>query len=141
MRLFVPQLEGNHAMTIRITGLLALSVVIPMWGQALTSGQSTTPVPARWTILFRSDDPSLWGKNVRNSRGEQIAIPLKYAPAKFRYLRLRRMDTGEDLILPLTRSQLQNGKPGSSEAAFWWNGTAKEEWEGRHLGIVQRPRH
>jgi hypothetical protein len=51
------------------------------------------------------------------------------------------MDTREALILPLTPDQLQNSKPGDAEAAFWWNGTAKEEWKGRHLGIVQAPRH
>jgi hypothetical protein len=58
-----------------------------------------------------------------------------------RYLRLRRMDTGEALILPLSFADLRNGKPPSVAGGPWWNGTAKKEWEGRHLGISQPPRH
>jgi hypothetical protein len=93
---------------------------------------------ANWTVLFRSDDPSVWDTD---SPGKKYAIPLKQAPAKFRYLRLRRMDTGESLILPLTSAELRNGKAPSAEAGSWWNGTAKLDWEGRHLGIAQAPRH
>jgi hypothetical protein len=126
---------------MRAAGLLVLSVVNLAWSQAPADKQDTPPAPASWTILFRADDPSAWDKDAKGATGEQIAIPLKFAPDKFRYLRLRRMDTGEALILPLTPDQLQNGKPGAAEAAFWWNGTAKEEWKGRHLGIVQAPRH
>jgi hypothetical protein len=94
---------------------------------------------ALWIALFRSDDPSMWDTESR--RGENVAIPLSWAPATFRYLRLRRMDTGEALILPLSSDELKNGKPPSSEEGFWWNGTAKKDWEGRHLGIAQGPRH
>ncbi len=129
------------SMTMRVAGLLVLSVVYPTWAQAPAEKQDTTPAPARWTILFRSDDPSAWDKDAKGPKGEQIALPLKFAPDTFRYLRLRRMDTGEALILPLTRDQLQNGKLGTPETAFWWNGTAKEEWKGRHLGIVQGTRY
>jgi hypothetical protein len=131
--------EVSMSITMRVAGLLVLSTVNLAWGQAPTDKQNTKLEPARWTILFRADDPSVWDKDAKGAKGEQIAIPLKYAPA-FRYLRLRRMDTGEALILPLTRDQLENGKPRAPEEAFWWNGTAKEEWKGRHLGIVHGPR-
>jgi hypothetical protein len=125
---------------MRVAGLLVLSAVNPAWCQAPADKQDNTPAPTRWTVLFRADDPSVWDKDAKGAKGEQIAIPLKYAPATFRYLRLRRIDTGEALILPLTREQLQNGKSATADTAFWWNGTAKEEWKGRHLGIVQGPR-
>jgi hypothetical protein len=92
---------------------------------------------ARWVVLFQADDPSVWDTD---SRGEKFAVPLRWAPALVHYLRLRRMDTGEALILPLTRDQLYNGKTPTREAGYWWNGTAKEEWKGRHLGIAQAPR-
>src|SRR5262249_10224163 len=62
-------------------------------------------------------------------------------PANTRYLRLRRMDTGEALILPITRAELTNGNLPAPEAGCWWNGTAKEDYKGRHLGIGQAPRH
>jgi hypothetical protein len=124
----------------RVAVLLVLSAVGPAWGQAPADKQETPPVPARWTILFRSADPSVRDQDAKNAKGEQIAIPLKFAPAKFRYLRLRRMDTGEALILPLTPDQLQNGKPPKPEEGFWWNGANVDEYKGRHLGIVQGPR-
>jgi hypothetical protein len=53
------------------------------------------------------------------------------------YLRLRRMDTGEALILPLSFAELRNGQPPSATKGTCWNGTAKKEWQGRHLGIAQ----
>ena len=123
-----------------VTGLMVLCVVSAAWGQAPADKQDAAPPPASWTILFRSDDPSVWNTDAKGAKGEQIAIPLKFAPETFRYLRLRRMDTGDALILPLTPDDLQNGKPAAPETGSWWNGTAKEEWKGRHLGIVQAPR-
>ena len=51
------------------------------------------------------------------------------------------MDTGEALILPLTSDQLQNGKPPTPEAGFWWKGANEDDYKGHHLGIVQGPRH
>lgn len=119
-----------------LVGLLILAAVALSCGQA----QDAAPVPAKWTILFRADDPAVWDTDAK-ANGQQIAIPLQFAPATFRYLRLRRMDTWDALILPMTREQMQNGKPPARESSFWWNGTSKEEWKGRHLGIVQGPRH
>ena len=129
------------SIAMQIAGLVAAAAVSFARGQAPADKPDGAPPPARWTILFRSDDPSAWDRDAKGTRGEQIAIPVKYAPANTRYVRLRRMDTREALILTLTPDQLQNGKPGAAETAFWWNGTAKEEWKGRHLGIAQTPRH
>jgi hypothetical protein len=125
---------------MRVAGLLVLSAVLPAWGQAPADKKDDKPAPARWTVLFRSDDASVWGKNAKNRQGQQVAIPLRFAPENMRYLRLRRMDTGEAQILPLTVEQLENGKPGGKEDYFWWNGTAVHGWGGLHLGIVQAPR-
>jgi hypothetical protein len=125
----------------RVAGLLVLCVAIPARGQAPTTKPDTAPPASRWTILFRSDDPSLWGTNAKDRNGQQVAIPLRYAPDSMRYLRLRRMDTFDTLILPLTRDQLRNGKVGEADASFWWNGSADFAYGGHHLGIVQAPRH
>jgi hypothetical protein len=126
---------------VRGVGLLILFAVAPAWGQAPADKKDAPAAPARWTLLFAYDDPAVWDKDAKNTKGEQVAIPLKFAPEKFRYLRLRRMDTGEALILPLTPDQLRNGKPHDPDAAFWWNGTAQEDWKGRHLGIVEGKRY
>jgi hypothetical protein len=111
-------------------------------GQAPATNPEPAAAPTTWTVLFRSDDPAAWDSNAKDSKGEQIAIPVRFAPSTIHYLRLRRMDTGEAQILPVTRADLQNGRPPSAaDVAFWWNGSAKEDWKGRHLGIVQAPRH
>jgi hypothetical protein len=125
----------------RVAGLLLLSAASLATAQPTAEKKDDAPTPTRWTILFRSDDPSVWNKDAKNSKGEQVAIPLKYAPEDVHYVRLRRMDTGDALILPITRDQLQNGKPHDPEAAFWWNGSAKEEYQARHLGIVEGTRY
>jgi len=124
--------------TLRGTGLLLVCVVsFASAGHvsALPPGAWKDTPRAKWTILFRSDDPALWDTDTKGK-----AIPLDAAPAKFQFLRLRRMDTGDALILPIDPEDLTNGKP-DPEARYWWNGTAKKDWEGRHLGIVQAPRH
>ncbi len=77
-----------------------------------TPDQKTSGPPAvrpdaeRWTVLFRSDDPRVWDTD---SKGEKFAIPLKKAPTVIHYLRLRRMDTGQFLIVGMTRNLLHKG--------------------------------
>jgi hypothetical protein len=100
------------------------------------SPQEAEQPKAKWTILFRSDDPSKW-----DTRTKGVAIPLDSAPAKFRYLRLRRMDTDEAMILRMDPDQLRNGTHDISEKGYWWNGTSKKGFGGHHLGIVEGPRH
>ncbi len=102
------------------------------------AGRPSAVESERWTVLFRADDPSLWNTD---TRGERFAVPLREAPASMRYLRLRRMDTKEALILPLTRAQLHNRRVPRPDNGYWWNGSAKEDWKGLHLGIAQGPRY
>ncbi len=128
-------------LVVKVAGLLILSSMAPVLGEPPADKQDDAPAPPRWTCLFRADDPSVWDTNAKGTKGEQIAVPLKFAPATFRYLRLRRMDTGEALILPLTPDDLQNGKPAIPEDGFWWQGENKDDYKGHHLGIVQGPRH
>jgi serine/threonine protein kinase len=92
----------------------------------------------RWTVLFRSDDPRRWNMDCD---GKDYAIALLRAPATIHYLRLRRMDTKEMLILPLSRAQLDKATQPAEPKGYSWNGTAKEEWGALHLGIATAPRH
>jgi serine/threonine protein kinase len=92
----------------------------------------------RWTVLFRSDNPRLWNTD---SDGKDYAISLRRAPATIHHLRLRRMDTKEMLILPLSRAQLDKANHPAEPKGYSWNGTAKEEWGALHLGIAAAPRH
>lgn len=92
----------------------------------------------RWTVLFRSDDPRPWNTDCD---GKDYAIALRRAPETIHYVRLRRMDTKEMLILPLSRAQLDKATQPVEPKGHSWNGTAKEEWGARHLGIAESPRH
>jgi serine/threonine protein kinase len=100
--------------------------------------EKKVPVPPRWTVLLRSDDPTVWNSD---SAGERFAIPLKRAPDPIRFLRLRRMDTREALVLPLTRKELDGVSFPNAPGEYRWNGTNRVEWGGRHLGIAEGPRH
>jgi hypothetical protein len=96
------------------------------------------PAPARWTVLFRSDDPAVWNTN---SPAPKFAVPLDQAPAAINYLRLKRMDTGAFMILPLNRGQLDRAEEPGRLQPYGWNGTAKAEYCALHLGITQTPRY
>jgi hypothetical protein len=124
-----------------VAGLLAAAAVVAASTGSPAEDKGTEPAKTEWTILFRTDDPSVWDKDAKNEKGQQVAIPVRHAPKATKYLRLRRMDTGDAQILPLTHDQLLNGTPPTPETGYWWNGTAKEEYQARHLGIVQGPRY
>src|SRR5206468_940802 len=57
-----------------------------------------------WTILFRSDDPGYWDTP---GNAANYAIPLFRAPAGTRFLRLKRMDTGEAIIVAVATGQMR----------------------------------
>jgi hypothetical protein len=104
-----------------------------------TAAKAANPAdPEKWIVLFRADDPSAWDSP--SYTAERFAVPLHLVP-DFRYLRLRRMDTEEALILQMTRAHLRNDKPLYPETGYWWSGTASLAYGGRHLGIVQGPRY
>jgi serine/threonine protein kinase len=108
----------------------------------LTKEDPKTPVtvpdaPPGWVVLFRSLDPSLW--NTDSPDENRFAIPLARAHSKICYLRLKRMDTGEMLIVPITRATLTQQVRSLREQEFAWNGAATEAFGGRHLGIAQGP--
>ncbi|HTU20143.1 MAG TPA: hypothetical protein VMG10_18910 [Gemmataceae bacterium] len=96
------------------------------------------PPPRGWVVLFRSDDPSVWNTD---SRGTKYALPVRRAHSKIRYLLLKRMDTREALILPISHKQLARAAFPPEAGGYSWNGTAHLEWGGRHLGIAQSPRY
>jgi serine/threonine protein kinase len=106
-------------------------------GNPVPGPNAAPPAAGTWTVLFRADDPSVWNTD---SAGQSFAVPLHRVPEDVRYLRLRRLDTGEALLLPVTRSQLFREPGPDSRGTYWWNGTARAEHGGRHLGIVQAPR-
>lgn len=77
--------------------------------------------------LFRGLDPRQW-----NTRGES-ARPIDTAPEGIGYLRLKRLDTGESVVTPITRAELLSG--GSAKARRGWSGRGEQYFGACHLGL------
>src|SRR6185369_1395087 len=86
--LFARGARASGRFGVMVAGLLILSVLAPAQGQAPADYKDATA--AKWTILFCADAPSLWDTDAKGAKGERLAMPLKSAPTKIRYLRLRR---------------------------------------------------
>lgn len=84
-----------------------------------------------WLVLFRSADPSIWGKDMKADRNN-YAIDLKTVPQDIKYVRLTNTKTGDYRIVPVTRAKLTST---GGDGRFGWNGTNKHEYNGYHLGI------
>jgi hypothetical protein len=120
-------------------GLVCL-IMWPPFGRRSDRGSAGNPasdLAEGWLVLFRSDDPALWNTD---SPGEQFAIPVQRVPDTVRFVRLTRLDTRERLIVPVTPGQLLGIPRQIPAEGHWWNGTAREEFGARHLGVVQAPR-
>ncbi len=95
-----------------------------------------TKAATDWMVLFRSADPSVW--NTDSPDQAKFAIPVTRAPKSIRYLRLKRMDTGETQIISVRHADLaQAPQQIPDHPDFVWNGSANEAFGGRHLGIAE----
>jgi clan AA aspartic protease (TIGR02281 family) len=85
---------------------------------------------ARWTVLFRGDDPSIWNHaRGKSSDRNGYAVDVNAAaPEETRFLRIRRTDSGEAVITNLHKDALLT----STET---WIGSAWVGYGGTHLGI------
>lgn len=83
-----------------------------------------------WTILFMADDPLAWNFPIRSKYC--YAVPLTAAPERFRYLRMRRMDTKEQVIIATSRfkSDVWPSK------TIWFRGDKPINRGGCALGII-----
>ncbi|MFO0967231.1 MAG: hypothetical protein U0793_16830 [Gemmataceae bacterium] len=101
------------------------------------AGPDEGPPPRGWTVLFRSDDPSIWNSD---TPGENFAVPLYRAHSRIKYLRLKRTDTGAALIVPVRRDELEREGAPAGDKGVAWNGGDREEYGGFHLGVIEGPR-
>jgi len=93
--------------------------------------EAETPDDWQELLLFRSCEPSIWNHKV-NENENHCAISLDQVPEDVAYLRLRRLDSGQGLVISLqTRDLTQDG--GDNIVAF--NGSNEEFYGARHLGI------
>lgn len=82
-------------------------------------------------VLFRSNDPGLWGSEVYTGMNRR-ARRLDWLPEGLAYLRLRRLDTGEGLVAPVTNAQLTDDGDGQSRG---FNGANEFFYGAHHLGF------
>jgi formylglycine-generating enzyme required for sulfatase activity len=96
-----------------------------------TGGSANTKDSEEWTVLFRSDDPSFWNKEMA-FKGN-YAIPLAEAPVGVRFLRMKRVSSGATVIIPMSNDKLV--KNGSVTDKYGWAGANDLSWGGHKLGI------
>lgn len=82
-------------------------------------------------VLFRANDPAIWGTEVflganRRSRS------LDHLPEGLAYLRLRRVDTGEGVVCPITDTAITDDGDGQP---CGFNGTNELYYGAHHLGL------
>lgn len=91
-----------------------------------------------WKVLFRANDPALW--NTASNDENAFSMALDDFADEIRWLRMRRIETNEGAIIPLTRGDLLKVK--ELDDGVFWNGTGSRVSSGgkthRKLGIVSR---
>ncbi|MFV1995911.1 MAG: hypothetical protein ACC661_10785 [Verrucomicrobiales bacterium] len=83
-------------------------------------------------VFFQSACPEIWNKNAVDGKGG-FAFHVCRIPEKIQFLKMRRMDNGDAVIIPMTRDDLLRD-PGK-EPSFGWNGGNEHFFGGYHLGI------
>jgi len=92
--------------------------------------------PKGWLVVFRSADPSLWNKDRNTPAGMALEIKPN-VPESVRYVRIRRMDTGDSVITDVTKRGLSYYRiegPGD----YGWNGSNGLAPRGASMGIFHK---
>lgn len=87
----------------------------------------------RWTVVFRSADPSLWNTEA-NAGPDQFAVPVHNVPGDIKYVRITLVSTKASVIVAAGRDDLLKDEGGSGR--YRWNGSNKFEFGGNHLGAI-----
>jgi hypothetical protein len=105
-------------------------------GDPITAHAAIPMLKNEWHVVFRSSDPTLWGKD--KSDENSFSVALEDFPKEIQFLRLKRMDTGEFLIIPMTNEALNGGPIGTR---LHWCRHTDPKFRSQHLGLadVGRP--
>lgn len=95
-----------------------------------TSSKKAEPKQG-WTVIFRSDNPELWDTDHKADE-EGFGMRLEEVLDGIKFLRLRRTDTKECVIIEISKDEL--GIEGE-DGEFGWNGSNKFFSGGGHLGV------
>jgi hypothetical protein len=90
------------------------------------------PPATGWTVLFRSDDPSIWNTDV-NDNANRFARSLASIPIeRVRYLRIVEARSNQFVIISISRDKLAELMDGPR---YGWEGTNHTNSGAYHLGI------
>src|SRR4051794_18138212 len=126
-----------------VVAFIALSVSSARGADAPATTHATTSASADWTILFRADDPLIWNTDAGGdaAAANGYAITLDKTPQDVRYLRIKRMDTGDAVIIPATRDIVI--RKGNLGGEYYWNGATDpvtgDGKTNRVIGLAYRP--
>lgn len=100
-------------------------------GEGKTNEVAQSSGVGKWTVIFRSNDPADW------LAGKKRDCPkLEDIPDDFKYLRLKRMDTSQAIIIPLTKAALnKSDRDRDDRDKPWWHGSNRFDSKAYHLGI------
>lgn len=105
---------------------------LPRIARSVFDGQQLVAYPEQ--VVFRGSHPKFWGiKVTKPENGVDHSIPAAEVRSDINYVRIRRVDTRDSVVTPITKGQLFS--PGPREASCGWNGLCEEFFGGRHLGI------
>jgi hypothetical protein len=89
---------------------LVIGLMVLVWGSAgfgREAAKGGSSDEAGWVVLFRADDSLIWNKDVGDaSAANGFAMKVDRAPQKVKFLRFKRIDSGEAVIVPIKRDQL-----------------------------------
>ncbi len=97
-----------------------------------TAASAKAAAAAReWVVVFRADDPALWDTDTDEGE-DRRATRIETAARSIRYLRLRRLDTDEAVIVAVTHADL--AADGDADR-YSWQGSKHAAEGALHLGI------
>lgn len=95
-------------------------------------GPTVPPSEEEDLVFFHSAYPEIWNKNVVDGKGG-FALNICRAPRNTRFVKVRRVDNGMAVIIPVTLKKL--GEKMEEKKGLGWNGSNEFFFGGHHLGI------
>ena len=106
-------------------------VRLPEIAKGVFDGKQLVAYPEQ--VVFRGSNPDKWGQAiVRGDEGVDRSLAAGDVRSDINYVRIRRVDTRDSVVSPITKGQLFS--PGPPEGNGW-NGLCESFFGGRHLGV------
>ena len=104
-------------------------VELPQIADAVFDGEKLTGYDEQ--VIFKGSNPEGWGTSHHGIDGVESSIGCDAIRSDINFLRIRRCDTQESVVVPMTKGKIfGNGDPATSG----WNGASEMFFGGRHVG-------